>query len=404
MKADCISSREDQKRVLAVVRHPVGGVRTHIVYTYPFLMEAGYRFTFVIPDHEDHASFEDDVASWEGTEVFRVPHRDQHRFKPIFRPTVRRLLRKKRFCLLHSHGVQAAIPSMLANAGIGLPHIMTSQDVFHRVKLSGLAGRLKLFGLGQILRRLDALIAVSEDTRADHLQHLPSLKKGPCRVEMIHNGIPVSRFCGSNDQHPESLRDPASLRQQAQIGDDVCLMGFLGRFMEQKGFLVLVEALSLLIQRKEVPPFHLVAIGSGDFLLNYQAMLETRPEVAACITFLEHTPNVAPILRELDLLVMPSLWEAHPLLPMEAMLVGVPIVGTSCLGLREVLHSTPSKAVSPGSAEELADALQEAISNPWKDAARAYIPTAEKRFDVRQTGKELRDLFDDLTGPHGSLA
>ncbi|MCG2682719.1 MAG: hypothetical protein L6306_03795, partial [Planctomycetales bacterium] len=49
-------------RVLAVVRHPVGGVRTHIVYTYPLLMQAGYRFTFVIPEGEPNVPFRADVA------------------------------------------------------------------------------------------------------------------------------------------------------------------------------------------------------------------------------------------------------------------------------------------------------------------------------------------------------
>ncbi len=380
----------EHKRVLAVIRHPVGGVRTHVVYTYAILMQAGYRFTFVIPQHESYATFREEVASWDGVQIVEVPYRDRRQCKPSFRPTVRRLLKQNKFCLLHSHGLQAAIPSLVANWGLGVPHVMTSQDVFNRVGFSGVVDRLKLLALGQLLRRLDVLIAVSEDTRKDHLRYLPTLEKGPCRLEMIHNGIPVDQFQEANGQ------PPVNLRQRVGISDDACLMGFLGRFMEQKGFLVLVEALSLLIQRKEARPFHLVAVGSGDFLLNYQAMLETRPEVSAHITFLEHTPNVAPILRELDLLVMPSLWEAHPLLPMEAMLVGIPIVGTDCLGLGEVLRGSPNTAATPGDAEALADALHRAIATPWKDAAKAYIPEARERFDVRRTADHLLHLFDEI--------
>ncbi len=390
MLANPTNTRTDQKRVLAVVRHPVGGVRTHIVYTYAILMQAGYRFTFVIPDCEHYATFRDDVSSWDDVQIVGVPHRDRHQFKPIFRPTVRRLLKRNDFCLIHSHGLQAAIPSMVANIGVGLPHVMTSQDVFDRVETSGVVHHCKLYALGQLLRRLDVLVAVSEDTREDHLRHLPVLRKGPCRLETIHNGIPIDQFTGPNG-HP-----PANLRQRLGIGPDVCLMGFLGRFMQQKGFRVLMDALSLLIQRDDVRPFHLVAVGSGDMLVNYQAVLKERPEVSACITFFEHTPNVAPILRELDLLVMPSLWEAHPLLPMEAMLVGVPVVGTSCLGLREVLRDSPSTMVPPNDAKELARALGKTVSTPWKDAAKKYIPRAKERFDVRHTADKLLNLFEEV--------
>jgi glycosyltransferase involved in cell wall biosynthesis len=362
------------------------------VYTYPFLIKAGYRFTFVISDHKANAPFRDDVATWDDVEIIEVPHHAPNRSKPTFRPTVRRLLKRNRFALIHSHGLQAAIPTIFANLGIGIPHVMTSQDVFHRVGLTGITDRVRLYVLGELLRRLDVLIAVSEDTREDHLSHLPALRKGPCRVEMIHNGILLERYTSPNGC------PPANLRKRLAVSEDVCLMGFLGRFMEQKGFLVLIEALARLIQQTDVMPFHLVAVGSGDMLVNYRRELaENRPEVASCVSFLDHTPNPAPVLRELDLLVIPSLWEAHPLLPMEAMLVGLPIVGTSCLGLREVLRNTPNTIVTPGDAKGLADALRQAISHPWKDAAEAYLPTAIERFDVRHTAAKLQAVFDDLT-------
>ncbi len=383
---------DNVRRVLAVVRHPVGGVRTHIVYTYRLLLSAGYRFTFVIPAHESSATFIEQVSTWDGVEIFEAPYRDRRRRTPAFRPVVRRLLRCGEFSLIHSHGVQAAMPSMFANIGFGLPHVMTSQDVFHRVRFSGVVDRLKLYALGQLLRRLDVLIAVSEDTREDHLQYLPVLRKGPCRVEMIHNGIPVDHYANPNGQ------PPAYLRKRLGLGANVFLMGFLGRFMEQKGFLVLIEALSLLLQRGGIRPFHLVAVGSGDMLVNYQRELTNKPELSGRLSFLEHTPDPAPILRELDLLVMPSLWEAHPLLPMEAMVMGIPVLGTSCLGLREALAGSPNATVRPGCPDELAKALENAIAYPWSEAAHAYVPMAIGRFDVRRTAEQLRSLFDELTG------
>ncbi len=378
------------RRVLAVVRHPLGGVRTHILYTYPILMQAGYRFTFVIPDDESYATFRADVENWPDVEIVEAPYGDRDRQKPKFRSTVRRLLRQGHYSLIHSHGIQAAVPNVFANIGIGLPHLMTSQDVFCHVELSGLAGRIKLQALTHVLRRLDALIAVSEDTRDDHLQYLPGLKKGPCRVEVIPNGIDLQQYPLRN-RRPEP-----GLRQELGIGPETCLLGFMGRFMPQKGFGYLMEALEQVLQAGAMPrPVQLLAVGSGDCLANCQRDLQKYPLASCCIRFLDHVPSAAPVLHELDLLVVPSLWEACPILPMEAMCTGVPVLGSDCVGLREVLRGTPSRMVPASDSGALAAGLVSAIRAPWTEAAHRYACEARKRFDVVPAAEKLRALFED---------
>jgi glycosyltransferase involved in cell wall biosynthesis len=99
-------------------------------------------------------------------------------------------------------------------------------------------------------------------------------------------------------------------------------------------------------------------------------------------------------LRQLDLLVMPSLWEACPLLPMEAMAVGVPVLGSDCIGLREVLRDTPSSTVPANNPEAWSIALERAIAAPWTEAARAFAAEARRRFDVLKPAKELARLFE----------
>jgi glycosyltransferase involved in cell wall biosynthesis len=373
-----------------VVRHPVGGVRTHILYTYPLLAREGYRFTFVIPAIKEFDAFRQDVGSWEQVEVVEAPVTVPHLVKCRFFSTIRSLLKQRRYAMIHSHGLYAAAQVALANLGFDLPHVVTSHDVFCHVPISPFLGRLKLLALAQILRRVDALVAVSNDVRDDHLRYLPALGKAPCRLVTIHNGIDIQRFTSAGEE------PRANLRQRLGIGDDVCLLGFLGRFMEQKGFLRLVDALSELITRPPARPFHLVAVGSGDFLVNYQAMLEGQPNVLRHISFLPHTPNPAALLKELDLLVMPSLWEAHPLLPMEAMIAGIPVLGTTCVGLREVLRGTPSVMTPANDPIALANGLCRAIDNPWLDEARAYVPAARERFDVKRSAEELSCLFDEV--------
>ena len=380
-----------ERRILAVVRHPLGGVRTHILYTYPYLMEAGYRFTFVIPEGPSHAAFRDDVAAWQRVEVIDVPCRERDRFRAKFRPTVRALLKQRRFALIHSHGMGAAIPTIMANLGVGLPHVMTSHDVFCHAEISGIAGWLKSRALGQMLRRLDALIAVGADARDDHLAHLPALRKGPCRFVSIPNGIDVSRY--------EPRPPTGKLRGELRLAPNVSLLGFLGRFMPQKGFLILIDALTTLARRPCARPFHLLATGSGDFVREYKAEVARRSELDGRITFREHVSDVAPILRELDLLVIPSLWEACPILPMEALVSGVPVLGSDCIGLREVLAGSAASMVPTNDPLALADAIEQALESPRKDAAVEGVAAARRRFDVRQRATELLALLDSCMHP-----
>ncbi|HEY1600597.1 MAG TPA: glycosyltransferase family 4 protein, partial [Pirellulales bacterium] len=137
-------------------------------------------------------------------------------------------------------------------------------------------------------------------------------------------------------------------------------------------------------------------VGSGDFSREYQAEVTKRPELKGRITFLEQVANVAPILQELDLLVMPSLWEACPILPMEAMVSGVPVLGTDCIGLREVLSNSPSVMVPANDPAALADALRRALEDSWKADAVGYVPAAQRRFDVQPVGQTLATLFASL--------
>src|SRR5690242_12643566 len=96
------SSPVEKGRILAVMRWPLGGIRTHILYNAPTIHEHGYRFTFVGPDDAAFDTFAFTFASFPGVEFVRVASRGAS--CPLWR-TVRRELRTGRYDLLHSHGL-----------------------------------------------------------------------------------------------------------------------------------------------------------------------------------------------------------------------------------------------------------------------------------------------------------
>jgi glycosyltransferase involved in cell wall biosynthesis len=376
------ADRTIRDRVLVVARWPVGGIRTHLRHNCPTIHKAGYRCTFVLPQDESFAAAKEALDGLSGTEFIGVPMKG--RDCPLWK-TVRPLLRSGRFALVHAHGMVAAAHCALAGLGQKTPFIATLHDPFREEHFRGLAGSLKRWLLGRALARTSLLITVTADMRANLFHYFPNLRRQAPSVVTLPNGIDASRY--------EDPPPPMVLRDDLRLKDGVTLIGFLGRFMPQKGFVELVQAIGRLVRFGSTPPFHLVAFGSGDYRREYQRNAE-KLGLSSCITFCDLLSDVVPVLQDLDLLVVPSLWEASSLVSMEAMAAGVPVLGTDCLGLREVLRDTPSRMVTAGDVSALECGLREALAAPWTQAARAFAPIARERFDNQRSARRLVQLYE----------
>ena len=108
------------------------------------------------------------------------------------------------------------------------------------------------------------------------------------------------------------------------------------------------------------------------------------------------TPNIAGTIKGLDVVAMPSLWEACGLLAMEAMAAGAPLIGTNCVGLREVLRNTPAKMINLGDSKALSKAILEEMNVPSKQIADAFAAEASVRFDVRRQAHEMEVVLRRL--------
>ena len=379
---DGLPAPPTERRVLAVVRWPVGGIRTHIAYTYPALAEAGYRFTFVLPEDGSRGAFEQSLTHLPGCEFVEAPR---------LGTAVRRLLRGRRFGLIHSHGVTAAVHATVGGMGFGVPHLTTVHDVFRADQFGGSAGWAKRQLLARVLRRVGAIASVTRDVQENLLEYLPAVgRRGGSRLFSIPNGIDTRHYRDATP--PEGW-----LRERVGCGKGTAILGFLGRFVEQKGFTHLLQALEVLA-REGGRPFHLVAVGSGDRRSRSEREIAERG-LGRHVTLFDFMPDVLPVLRQLDLLVVPSLWEASSLLSMEAMSVGVPVLGSDCVGLREVLAGTPSRQFATGNVADLARALRLELDAPHRGEARAFASAARARFDVRQYALRFAEEFDRMFDP-----
>lgn len=387
-------------RILIVAANPLGGIRTYMLYNFRPMQEAGHRFTFVAPAGEPFEIFKRDLAGWEGVEF--VDSNASATFGSIA-AAVRRVLRTRdrEIGLIHSQGLRAGTESSLGNLLTGRPHFITLHDVI--VPENDLPGRFKAIKrkvIGELTRRATVIIPVSKDCATNHLELFPCWRRGPCRIHPILNGIDTARLCASRDRvEKEGNNLPANRRREdLKIEKNIVLGGFFGRLMPQKGFLPLLDACRELHRRGLGKRFHLLAANDPHGLnREYVGAVEQSPELASMVTWIDPVADIAPLFAQVDLLVMPSLWEACGLLAMEAMVLGVPVVGSDCIGLREVLHDTPALTPTAGDFRALADSLERFIREQegLTQAARTFATTARERFDIAESLHALRLLYKE---------
>jgi glycosyltransferase involved in cell wall biosynthesis len=163
----------------------------------------------------------------------------------------------------------------------------------------------------------------------------------------------------------------------------------IGRFDEVKGHEYLVEACARLKERGV--DFRCDIVGDGP----RRGRIQERIEAAGLgdrvvILGAQPRPEVARLLREADVFVLPSVMAANgeregiPVALMEAMVAGLPVVSTVLSGIPELVESgTSGWLVPPRDADALADALQRLADDP------------ELRLRLGRAGhRKVREEFD----------
>ena len=161
----------------------------------------------------------------------------------------------------------------------------------------------------------------------------------------------------------------AAARWRADLGlEGKRLVGFAGRFVEEKGFDYLLRAIPAL--GAAVAPAHLVYAGEHeiayeDFYARCRPLLD---EHAARITFvglIADPQRLADFYEMCDAFALPSRTDMYPTVQVEAMLSGTPVVATDIPGARVPVQRTGmGLLVAPHDPDALARGLTDVLQQP----------------------------------------
>jgi len=175
----------------------------------------------------------------------------------------------------------------------------------------------------------------------------------------------------------------------------------IGRLSEQKGFGLLIEALSLALP--DLPDLHLTLVGDGDM----RGLIET--DIArrglgnnVTLTGWLDEARVRQALTEAQALVLPSFAEGLPMVIMESMASGRPVIATAIAGIPELVTPDTGWLVPAGDADALADAIRKlAATAPSQLAAMGQAGRLRvlDRHDINKEAEKLTVLIASKGNP-----
>jgi glycosyltransferase involved in cell wall biosynthesis len=231
----------------------------------------------------------------------------------------------------------------------------------------------------QVMRRTDANVFVShaDQTAARVWRLLPPDSAGL----VIHNGIDLAAI------------SPLRCNEGADRTFDVV---FIGRLVEQKDPELAIKVLASLASAGYRCQF----AGGGPLRASCRRMLASMPggNEVAWRGELSHSEALS-LLAQTRVLIMPSRWEGLPILPMEAMALGVPIVATRLDGIAEVVEDGMTGVLTPsGDAAAMVAAVKRLLTTPslWRQMELAGIARVERGFGQASSAAAYAALYERL--------
>ncbi len=259
-----------------------------------------------------------------------------------------RLFRRTRPQIAHFHSSKMGFLGRVAAWLTGVPHVVYTAHGWPMREYHGRLNKLLYTWLertGGLLT--DAIVCVAESERETALRY----RIAPARkLRVIPNGVaPAPQTTGS-------------LRRELSCAASTRLVIAIGRLAEPKDPFTFLAMAALL--RTTQPDVQFVWLGDGPLLRECLQQVQ-EAGLQGSVHFLRNRPDARQLLNDADILVLPTKAEALPLVILEAMWAGKPVVASRVGGVAEaVANEVTGLLVPPGEPEGLSSAVSRLLDDP----------------------------------------
>jgi glycosyltransferase involved in cell wall biosynthesis len=326
-----------------------GGVERHVLWLSNELVKRGHHVMVVSAGGKLFSHFDPAVTHW------RLPVHLKNPLTALFCALrIASRARREGWQLIHAHSRVPAWIAWWSSSFSGVPWVVTAHANYSK--------NAALYPL----KRADAAICVSNGV----LKHLEEFLPGNTRV--IYNGLPkdYSKWQGGKGSFRNFL--------------------FVGRLSKVKGLDVVLKALESLKSYE----WKLDVLGDGPHRLVFEDIAKEYG-IADRVNFHGFRDDTEEWMKECSCLVFPSLEEGMPLVLMQAIYMGVPVLASDIPPVRElVIGSRKSSLIAPGDVKAWEESLRKIFEG------KIAFPEFEvsKIFTVREMASRIEEVYLDLLG------
>lgn len=288
----------------------------------------------------------------------------------------RRRLQQEAVELIHTNGINSGMFARLLGLKIKCVATVHGDAAFDRIEKKVIVQKLFVWLENRLLTKTDKVIAVSEAMKEILNKRGISREK----ITVIHNGIEKRNYEQKAYEQTDS--------------DESVKLCFVGRLEKVKGCEYLIKALA----RLKDESFCCDIYGEGS-LQEELTLLCKEHGIEDKVAFKGFSSTIRERLNQYDILVQPSLFEAFPLTPLEAMNARVLVIGSDVGGMKELItHKETGLKFESGDDEGLAKHLAWAMTHrqevcAMKEAAFALFEAEyTKEMMCEKTFKLLESI------------
>lgn len=234
---------------------------------------------------------------------------------------------------------------------IGVPK---HRDIIHRI----------------MYKRVDKIFAISS-VEAEEMKEKLAVDSG--KIEIMHNGVDLCKFVNNKDSNNSDFRLEFGIDSSEKV---VVAIGNLSR---PKGILEWIEASSKVVAEKKDVTF--LWVGDDTYIDENYSLESLRDKLRnenkdTKIKLLGYRNDIIEILKTADLFVLPAHKESFGIVYIEAMAMGLPVIGCRAGGVPDIITDKNGWLCEPKNIDSLYEAFKNALDSDldsYRDYNKKYV-------------------------------
>jgi glycosyltransferase involved in cell wall biosynthesis len=232
------------------------------------------------------------------------------------------------------------------------------------------------------IKRTDCVLAMDRITRDMFIARHPVISE---KISLIPAGIDIEDW-GTGDW--------ASSRREFDLSDSHRVALYVGRLEKEKRVDMIIESVRHV--RDQVKEFSLIIVGDGSL----RGELESLAEAVApgTVSFMGAQPRsvVRRIMTAADVLCLASNFESAPMVVLESLAAGTPVVSTDAGIVREFIPDQNTGRIVPQESEAIGMAIVDVLKADRTQISSECVRRA-KEFSFEKTFEKTLEVYEDLS-------